>query len=120
MTALAPAFHSVDQRAGLNLNHRKCCWVPHGSESFESLLNCSSDNCEDFREMQAVKYAKNVGTMIGPNGHKHLGKIHSAGPENQRLCDLNIYALSVLEYIWSLSALDKATLTAEAMPLVYH
>ena len=27
MTALAPAFRSVDSRAGHNLNYRKCCWV---------------------------------------------------------------------------------------------
>ena len=27
MTSLAPAIHSVDHVAGLNLNHRKCCWV---------------------------------------------------------------------------------------------
>ena len=29
MTALAPAFHSVDHIAGLNLNYRKCCWVQY-------------------------------------------------------------------------------------------
>ena len=27
MTALAPAFRSVDSIAGLNLNNRKCCWL---------------------------------------------------------------------------------------------
>ena len=32
MTALAPAFHSMDHIAGLNLNHRECCWVQYGSE----------------------------------------------------------------------------------------
>ena len=26
-TALSPAFKVVDQTAGLNMNHRKCCWV---------------------------------------------------------------------------------------------
>ena len=30
-TALAPAFHSVDHIAGLNLNYRKCCQVQYGS-----------------------------------------------------------------------------------------
>ena len=39
MTALAPAFQTVDQTAGLNLNHRKCCRVQYGSERCESLLN---------------------------------------------------------------------------------
>ena len=32
MTALAPAFRSVDYIAGLNLNYRKCCWVQCGTE----------------------------------------------------------------------------------------
>ena len=58
MTAFAPAYHSVDHIAGLNWNHRKCCWVQYGSERRESLLNWLSDNCEDFREMQVVSYAK--------------------------------------------------------------
>ena len=37
MTALAPAFPSVDHFAGLNLNCRKCCWVQYGTEERESL-----------------------------------------------------------------------------------
>ena len=32
MIALALAFQTVDQVAGVNLNHRKCCWVQYGSE----------------------------------------------------------------------------------------
>ena len=28
MFALAPAFRSIDYIAGLNLNYRKCCWIP--------------------------------------------------------------------------------------------
>ena len=38
MTNLAPAFQTVDQIAGLNLNHRNCCWVQYGSARRESLL----------------------------------------------------------------------------------
>ena len=38
-TALAPAFQTVDRTAGLNLNHRKCCWVQYGSERRESPSN---------------------------------------------------------------------------------
>ena len=64
MTALEPAFRSVDHIAGLNLNYWKCCWVQYGSEGRESLLRWLSENCEDFREMQVVRYAKYVGTMI--------------------------------------------------------
>ena len=71
-TALAPAFHSVDHTAGLNLKHRKCCWVQlAGSESRETLLNWLSGNCEEFREIQIVRCVKYVGTMIGPDGHLH-------------------------------------------------
>ena len=69
MTALAPAFHSVDHIAGLNLNYRKCCWVQYGPEERESLWHWISENCEEFREMQIVRYAKYVGTMIGPDGY---------------------------------------------------
>ena len=62
MTALFPAFEVVDWVAGLNLNHWKCCWVQYGNE----LLDCVSTNCEEFREMKIVKYAKYIGSMIGP------------------------------------------------------
>ena len=36
MTALAPAFRSVDYIAGLNLNYRKRYWVQYGTEGRES------------------------------------------------------------------------------------
>ena len=87
MTALAPAFRSVDSIAGLNLNYRKCCWVQYGTEGQDSLRTWISENCEDFREMQIVRHAKDVGTMIGPDGHIHrwtaLWKNHTARVENQ-------------------------------------
>ena len=68
MYALAPAFRSVDYIAGLNLNCRKCCWVQYGNEEHDSLRTWISENCEEFREMQIVRHAKYVGTMIGPDG----------------------------------------------------
>ena len=71
MTALSPAFKVVDQIDGLNLNHRKCCWVQYGSESCQSLLEWVATNCEEFREMKIVKYARNVGTMIVLEGYVH-------------------------------------------------
>ena len=37
MTALALAFQAVDRKAGLHLNHRKCCLVQYGSERREYL-----------------------------------------------------------------------------------
>ena len=61
MTALAPAFRSVDSIAGLNLNQRKCCWVQHGNEEHDALRTWISENCEEFREMQIVRHAKYVG-----------------------------------------------------------
>ena len=76
MTALAPAFHSVGHIAGLNLNHRKCCWVQHGGERRESPLHWLSDNCEAFREMQIARFAKHVGAMIRPHGHVHRWTAH--------------------------------------------
>ena len=71
MSALAPAFQIMDQIAGLNLNHRKCCWVQYGRESCQSLFDWVATNCEEFREMKVVKYAKYVGIMIGPEGNAH-------------------------------------------------
>ena len=71
MTALAPAFRSVDHIAEINLSYRKCCWVQYGTEGRESLWHLLSENCEEFREMQIVRHAKYVGTMIGPDGHIH-------------------------------------------------
>ena len=76
--------------------------------------------------MQIVRHAKYVGTIIGPNGHLHrwtaprkkfmqrVLKIN-ASTKNlvERLCDLKIYAISVLTFIGSVCAPDKATLKAE-------
>ena len=70
MAALSPAF-VVDRVVGLNLNHRKCCLVQYGSDSCHELLDWVSTNCEEFREMKIVKYAKHVGTVIGPEGYLH-------------------------------------------------
>ena len=71
MTALSPAFVVVDRVAGLNLNHRKCCWVQYGNDSCHELLNWVATNCEEFHEMKIVKCARYVGTMIGPEGYLH-------------------------------------------------
>ena len=73
VTALAPAFRSVDHIAGINLNYRKCCWVQCGTEERHSLRTWISENCEEFREIQIVRHAKYVGTMVGPDGHLHRG-----------------------------------------------
>ena len=71
MVVLAPAFRSIGNIAGLNLNVRKSCWVEYGNDELASLRTWISEYCEEFREMQIVRHAKYVGTMIGPHGHLH-------------------------------------------------
>ena len=115
MTALSLAIVVVDRVAGLNLNHRKCCWVQYGSDSCHELLDWVSTNCEEFSEMKIVKYAKYVGTMIGPEGYLHSGTCKSLV---ERLVDLRVYAVSVLGYPGSISAPDGATTRCNALPLV--
>ena len=124
MTAVAPAFQSVDNIPGLNLNYRKCCWVQNGTEARESLCTWISENCGEFREIQILRHAKYIGTMIGPDGYLHRW---TAPRKNQRVmninastrslverpCELKIYAISVLSFIGSVCAPDKATLKAE-------
>ena len=85
MAALSLALKVVDRIARLNLNHQKCCWVQYGSENCHELLGWVSTNCEEFREMKIVKYAKHVGTMIGPEGHIHRWTAaREKNPKNQQ------------------------------------
>ena len=80
--------------------------------------------------MKIVKYAKSVGTMIGPEGHIHRWtapwkKFSQRAKNNnesskslvERLREFKIYALSVLGFIGSISAPDEATLKDEAHAL---
>ena len=80
--------------------------------------------------MKIVRYAKYVGTMIGPEGHIHRWTaprkkfIHRAQKMNastkslvERFCELDIYAISVLGYVGSISAPDEETLKDEAHAL---
>ena len=98
MTALAPAFRSVDYIAGLNLNYRKCCWVQYNTEERESLRTWISENCEKFSEMQNVRHAR---TMIGPDGHLHRW----AAPRKnftQRVLKINASTNSLVERLCDL------------------
>ena len=117
MTALSPAFEVVDRVAGRNLDHRKCCWVQYGIDGCHELLDWVSTNCEEFREMKIVQYAKYVGTMIGPEGYLHrwtaprkkfiqrARKINGTSKSLvQRLIDFKVYALSVHGYLGSICA----------------
>ena len=58
--------------------------------------------------MQIVRHAKNVGTMIGPDGHLHRWTAHrktfiqrvmkinaSTKSQVERLCDFKVYAIFV-------------------------
>ena len=103
MTALAPAFETMDLIARLNLNNRKCCWVQHGSESCQSSLNWVSANCEEFREVKA----KCIGTMIGPEDHAHRWtaprKNHSTCPESTPLPEAWLSGCATLRSMPSLS-----------------
>ena len=76
--------------------------------------------------MKIVKYARYVGTMIGPEGPFHrwtalrknfaqrANKINESTKSLvERLCEFKIYALSVLGYPGSISAPDEATLKEE-------
>ena len=114
-----------EHRDGFNLNYRICCWVQYGTEGREYLRQWISENCEEFRGTQIVRHAKHVGTMIGPDGHLHRWTAHrkiiqrvlkiNASTKSlvERLCDFQIYAISVLSFIGLVCAPDKATLKAE-------
>ena len=130
MTALSPTFEVMDCDAGLSLNHRKCCWVQYGNDSCQELLEWVLKNCPEFREMKIVKFAKYVGTMIGAEGYFHrwtapwekfnqrTRKINGTSESLvERLVDFKVYALSVLGYLGSISALGRATLMEEVYAL---
>ena len=127
MTALASAFRSVDHIAGLNLNYRKCCWVQYGSDGRESLLRWLSYNCEDFREMQVVRYGQVLWhqdwtgwprSPLDGTPKKFIQRVLKINAPTKslvdRLCDFKIYVVSVLSNIGSTCAPDKDTLKAEA------
>ena len=126
MTALAPAFRSVDHTAGLYLTYRKCCWPQYGTEGRESLWHWLSESCEEFREMKIVRHAKYVGTMIGPDGHIHRWSAHrkkssSACWKSMRLPKAWLSDCAISRsmrflywvFIGPACAPDKATLKAE-------
>ena len=73
-------IRSIDYIGGLNLNFR-------GNDDLASLRTWISETFEEFREMQIVRHAEYVGTMIGPHGHLHrwtaARKIHSTRDEHQ-------------------------------------
>ena len=79
--------------------------------------------------MQIVRYAKDVGTMISPDGYihrwtaprkkfiQHVWKINASTKSLvERLCDFKIYAISVLSFIGSVCAPTKRPSRLRPMP----
>ena len=83
MSALAPAFRSVDSIAGLNLNYCKCCLVHYGTEERESLRTWISENCEEFREMPRQICWNHDCPRWTPSSLDSTPKNHPACGENQ-------------------------------------
>ena len=78
-------------------------------------------NCEEFREMKMVKNAKYFDTTIGSEGHIHRWTPPRKKSFTQSLVEglgvVKIYAISVPEFIESISAPDEATFKEEAHAL---
>ena len=132
MFVLSPAFRSfllastwiIANAVGFSIAPKSMMlWVP------ESLRNAKS-----FHEIDIVRRAKNVGTMIRPNGHLHRWSAHRsnhpARTENECVYDELGWAIVWFqdlrdfraEFHFLVCAPDKATLKAEnhACSSVYH
>ena len=89
-SALAPGISFCGFHCWPHLNCRKCCWVHYGIEEPDSLRTWILENFGEFREMQSVRHAKFVATMIIPDGH--ISSLNST-PKNTQLV-LKISALT--------------------------
>ena len=120
LTVLAPAFRSVDQIAGVTLKYRKCCWVQYGVERRDCLLDWLSDDCEVFRKRH-MPSTRHIHRWTAPRKIIQRVLKNNASTKSlvERLCDFRIYAVSVLSYIGSICAPDKATLKAEDCTMLY-
>ena len=109
-------FCSIDCTVVLNLNFHKCCRVQYGNEEPNSPRTWISETFEDFLDMQIVRHAPSI---CWNNDRPRWtppsldGTAASTKSLVERLCNLNIYAISVLNFIGSICALDKATFKAE-------
>ena len=126
MTALAPAFRSVDRIAGLKLNYRKCCWVQYGTEERESLRTWISENfrrvtrdanCSTLQKCWNHDWPRWTHSSLVSTLEKFIQRVLKINASTkslvERLCHLKIYAIAVLSFIGSVCAPDKATLKAE-------
>ena len=96
--------------------------LQHGRQSCESLHGCVVTHVPDFLDMKVVRHAKYFVTIIGPEGcancrtapHNTSIRIASVIAEpprslTQKHVAFNMFSLSVLGYIGSHAAPDKAT-----------
>ena len=122
MYALAFAFRSVDQIAGLFTNDRKCSWVQYGNKEYDSLKTWISKNFEELSshaDCSTRHICWNlmvtfiVGLHLKKNGERVMKIDTSTKSLFDRLWDLKIYSIFVLSSIGSVCASEKATLKAE-------
>ena len=101
------------------LIYRKCCWVLCGTEGRDSLHTWISEICNLFHTPNMLEpWLTQMDTFVVG---EHFGKIiqrvlkinASTKSLVERLCDFKIYAISVLSFIGSVCAPEKATLKAE-------
>ena len=69
MPRIAPACRTSDEMTGMNLNHKKWCWLQRGTQTCDCLHEWVVENCPAFRKMKVSHIAKNLN--IGPQGFAH-------------------------------------------------
>ena len=115
--AVAPAFRTVDNVSGMNLNYERCYWFQNGSETSDSLHRWVVRKCPGVEERKMTTVAKYVGALFGPDGHLHRltaprdtfvkarRKINESSESMvERLVEFKIYTFSVLRLVGSIAA----------------
>ena len=127
---IAPTFRPIEVITGMNLNHKKCFWVQHGTHTCEALSEWTAIYCFDFGGKRIAKSAKYIGTMIGLEGSLHRWTaprnkfVHACrkivgSPKSlvERWVEYKVYAPPVLAYVGSLAAPYVCTLTETSRAL---
>ena len=124
-----PAFRTGDVITGMNLNCKKCCGCSM-EITREAPNGWTATNCPEIRDMKTAKFAKHIGSKIGPEDHLHwwtaprhklvsvCSKIGSS-PKSlvERQVDYKKYTLPVLGFVGSLAAPDETALKEESRAL---
>ena len=122
MLAIAPAFQTINNVTGMNLNYKKKSWVQCGIETCGKLHRWFVGKCLEFEALKITRVAQYVGATIGRDGCLH----RLAAPRNQfdkvyrrikettknlveRLVEFEACALSVLSFGSSTGALHGRT-----------